>query len=303
MVKQSLIGVVTVTYNSEKVVEEFLDCVLKQQTNFILYVIDNASSDETVSMLAQRANPKIVVMRNANNVGVAEGNNIGIRAALDAGCTSVLLINNDTVFVDGLFATLESAMSSHNCDMVVPKIMYFDDPKTIWCAGGYFSRLRGTGLHYGIDREDRGQFDTSRQVEYSPTCCMLIRPSVFARIGLMDPKFFVYYDDTDFCYRAKRAGMVLSYVSSAKLLHKVNSLTGKESDFSIRYGVRNHTYFYLKHYSWLSLLFYLPAFQAHLAARFLIRSRGFRAYCLAQRAFWEGVSVAASWDGAKPCSV
>ena len=91
------IGVVTVTYNSGAVIRDFVESLLKQtHRDFLLYVIDNASTDDTVALFADYPAPRIVVVRNPSNVGVAEGNNLGIRAALRDGCTSVLLINNDT---------------------------------------------------------------------------------------------------------------------------------------------------------------------------------------------------------------
>jgi GT2 family glycosyltransferase len=94
---EHLIGIVTVTFNSASVIEGFMDSVLKQTgAKFILYVIDNASSDDTLNRLSEYQDPRIVVIPNQINVGVAEGNNIGIRAALNRGCTFVLFLNNET---------------------------------------------------------------------------------------------------------------------------------------------------------------------------------------------------------------
>ncbi|PYV68331.1 MAG: glycosyltransferase family 2 protein, partial [Acidobacteria bacterium] len=99
MDKPKLIGVVTVTYNSGTVIRDFLDSMLKQShTDFVLYVVDNASSDDTVAIVATYRDPRVLTIRNSENLGVAEGNNVGIRAALRDGFASVLLINNDTIF-------------------------------------------------------------------------------------------------------------------------------------------------------------------------------------------------------------
>jgi GT2 family glycosyltransferase len=286
------VGVVTVTFNSAFVIRGFMNSLLKQTyAGFVLYVIDNASSDATLQLLAEYDDPRIVVVRNLTNVGAAEGNNIGIRAALKAGCASVVLINNDTVLDDDLFFQLLVGSQLHHADMVVPKILYFDAPNKIWSAGGYFSWLRGAARHFGSDRNDDGHFDQSRFVNYSPTTCMLIRKEVFALIGLLDASYFAYFEDTDFCYRAHRAGLKLVYVYPARLLHRVSSLTGRDSDFTVRYSIRNHVYYVLKNFPSWQRLFYLPALQFHLVAKFVLLKRKLNTFWLAERAFSEGISL------------
>ncbi len=292
MAKPGLIGVVTVTFNSASVLHGFMDSLLGQShTDFVLYVIDNHSSDETLTLLSEYTDPRLVLIPSKINVGVAEGNNIGIRAALKDGCDSVLLINNDTVFDRNLLADLISGFEHHPCDMVVPKILYFDDPGRIWCAGGYFIGIRGSARHFGYTQRDRGAFDQPRLVDYSPTCCMLIKKEVFTRVGFMDANYFVYFDDTDFCQRAYRAGIKLLYLPSARLLHKVSSLTGGESDLTYRYTIRNHVYYCLKHFPAWKLLVFFPAYQVHLFSKFLIWFRKPRTFLLAEKAFWEGIRL------------
>jgi GT2 family glycosyltransferase len=292
MDKPKLIGVVTVTYNSSSVICGFMDSLLKQGApDFVLYVIDNASSDETLKLLTGYQDPRVLVIPNGRNVGVAEGNNIGIRAALKDDCALVLLINNDTVFDSDLVAGLVEGIGRYKCDMVVPKIMYFDQPKRIWSAGGSFSRIRGSARHFGFNREDDGTFDQPRAVNYNPTCCMLIKREVFERVGMMDANYFVYFDDTDFCRRAYRSGIKLFYVPSVRLLHKVSSLTGSVSDFTIRYLTRNHVYYLLKNFPRWQVLFYLPAYQVHILVRYFLTPTKLRAFLITEKAFLEGIRL------------
>jgi GT2 family glycosyltransferase len=292
MDKDGLVGVVTVTFNSASVIKDFMDSLLKQtQAEFVLYIIDNASTDETLRLLAKYKDLRIVVVRNSTNVGVAEGNNIGIRAALKDGCMSVLLINNDTVFDSCLLSQLSEGLLRHASHMAVPKIFYFDEPDRIWCAGGFFSRIRGSARHFGVNRKDNGQFDQPRAVTYGPTCCMLIKKEVFERIGLMDANYFVYFDDTDFCYRAWQAGINLFYISSARLFHKVSSLAGSNSEFTIRYCIRNHVYYVLKNFPRWQCLFYLPALQIHVFAKFIFLRQTLTTFWVAEKAYWEGISL------------
>lgn len=245
------IGIVTVLYNSGTVLDEFF-ATLESQTyrNFILYVIDNHSPDDSLAkarVLSAGVSFRSVVIAEPENWGVAKGNNIGIRRALDDGCDMVLLSNNDIVLEPGTIGTLLSGMLDTQATIAIPKI-YFHGTDLIWAAGGCFDYFRGHTRHYGVRRPDRGEYDRPRTVEYTPTCFALIRREVFLRVGMMDEAYFVYYDDTDFMYRATKIGSeTIAYVPSSRLWHKESTSTGGQmSDFAVRYMERNSTYFLYK---------------------------------------------------------
>jgi GT2 family glycosyltransferase len=286
------IGVVTVTYNSGKVLQDFLRCIFSQtHSNFILFAIDNASTDSTLQLLRDCADPRLVIIANSDNRGVAEGNNQGIRAALEARCGSVLLINNDTVFDKVLIENLASGLFAHGADMTCPKMMYFDEPKRFWAAGGRF-RFNYRPIHIGWDELDSGQFEEAKQISYAPTCCVLMKASLFRAIGLMDPKYFVYMDDVDFMFRALRAGARLIYLPNCKLLHKVGSLTGgTESRFQIQYTARNRVYFLMKNFGSVRGLPRLLFDQAYYWARLLTFKDDLKTFKLRQMAFINGMGM------------
>lgn len=290
------IGVVTVTYNSGNVIEPFMECILKQEhQNFVLYVIDNFSADDTLQRVSRYQDGRIVVVANKVNVGVAEGNNQGIRRALQVGCECVLLLNNDTEFGSLLVSNLYADCRTYKCDMIVPKIMYHERPDMIWCAGGEFSRSRGSARHLGGDCRDMGQFDAPRPVDYAPTCCMLIRCDVFERVGLMDPRYFVYFDDTDFCFRARQRRQKLYYTPSTRLFHKVASLTGGgTSPFHLLYTTRNHVYYLAKNFGWLHCAYYLPLYQLLIAVKLLTGRLSISGFRVSQSGFWQGIRMALS---------
>jgi len=293
------VGVVTVTYNSAQVIHGFMASFLKQTyPDLVLYVVDSGSVDRTLELLAQYPQHYVNRIICGANIGVAAGNNRGISAALRAGCRAILLINNDTEFEADLVEKLADALQRYACDLVAPKMLYFDDPQRIWCAGGDFQPLKGyLGRHRGEGEQNLGQYDEPRRIEHAPTCCLLARKEVFERVGLMDERYFVYFDDGDFTFRAKKAGLSMWYVPQATLLHKVSSLTGGgQSDFSIRFNARNHVYFMLKHLSWKNL-YYLPAYQLRLLMKLLFRRIDGRGFALRERAFFEGLRL---WAGTGP---
>ena len=293
-VEKGLTGVVTVTYNSGEVLPDFLRCLGTQTyANFLLLAVDNASRDSTIELLKEWDDERLIVIANPDNRGVAEGNNQGIRKALEAGCSSVLLINNDTEFDEALLERLAVGLETYPCDMVCPKMLFFDEPDRIWAAGGFFQpRLGYRTLHNGEGEVDRGQFDQVRVVTYTPTCCVLIRADLFAKIGLMDARYFAYSDDTDFMYRALKAGSKLYYLPSATLLHKVGRLTGGDtSAFNIRYSVRNRAYFKLKHCSRFTASFWNLMYRAYYLAKFLTFKSSLTTMMMRQRAISEAYTM------------
>lgn len=288
------VGVVTVTYNSATVLEGFMRSVLAQShEDFILYIIDNASRDETLAILDGYADPRIRVIANKTNVGIAEGNNQGIALATRLGCDFVLLLNNDTEFGADLFATMLDGMERHDAEMLVPKMMYFEPKNTIWCAGGYFKPWMGYVCgHSGEGESDHGQFDVARPIEYAPTCCMLIRSAVFGNVGVMDTRYFVYGDDMDFCWRALKLQVRLWYDPSGVLYHKVSSLTGgSESDFSLQQATRNKVYFVLKNLGVLKIAYCLTIYQVIFLVKLLCGRDSRRVYLMKLSWYFKGIGL------------
>lgn len=245
------IGIVTVLYNSATVVDEFIKTLAVQTyRNFVLYVIDNHSPDNSlakVKELAKQAPFETVLFEEKENWGVAKGNNIGIERALVDGCDYVLLLNNDTALEAVTIENLLIGIREQNATMAVPKI-YFYGTDLIWACGGRFNYIQGHTSHIGSRQEDKGQFDHCYIIKYSPTCSMLIHRDVFHRVGLMDEKYFVYYDDSDFVWRATMRGHEkMVYIPDSRLWHKESTSTGgQQSDFTVRYMARNSIYFVRK---------------------------------------------------------
>jgi GT2 family glycosyltransferase len=146
--------------------------------------------------------------------------------------------------------------------MAVPKILYYNT-NLIWMAGGKMDNWRALGVHAGYNAPNKG-FDTIEPITYAPTCFMLIDHAVFDRIGIMDEKYFVYCDDTDFVYRAIQQGFKMIYTPHVVIDHKVSVSTGGDnSSFYIYYSNRNKIYFIRKHYrllrKWIALAYMLLA--------------------------------------------
>jgi len=301
----SKVGLVTITFNSEEVIEGFMNSVNAQDyPNYCLYVVDNNSKDNTLKIVdALGDKNKVVTIKNDFNNGVAGGNNQGILKALKDGCEYVILINNDTEFEASLISKLWRTSEELKYSIVVPKMLYYSEPDIIWFAGGYLKRSEGYRNHHiGSNEKDTGQY-VDREITYAPTCCALIHRSVFDDIGLMDEKYFVYFDDTDFWYRVLKHGKHKMWLlNDVKFYHKVSSLTKSKNgtrlnfkfgDFFVRYSTRNRVY-YLKKQKTVTSIFNLFSFWFRVNMRFLLTGkyeRNIKTWKLIQTSFWEGLKL------------
>ena len=296
------IGVVTVTYNSDKVLQPFLSDLFAQSFhNFNLYVIDNASEDKTLKILDDLNDNRVNQIRNHSNIGVAAANNIGIKKALEDKCSHILILNNDIEFPNSLFKDMLVSIKKENCSMITPKIMYHSDKDIIWYAGGGFKKSNGyLPYHTGFNENIKNNNYQSLYVDYASTCCLLIKKDVFETIGYMDEKYFVYFDDTDFLFRVKKEGVhKIYYDSQITLFHKVGSLTKSltkelersyRTHFFLKQNIRNHIYFLRKIGSVYSYLFCLFLFFKN-NLRFLFSSKikkDFSTFLIINKSYFQG---------------
>ena len=297
------IGLVTITYNSAQVIEPFIQSVLAQtHTRFVLYIIDNISSDNTLELLKKYNDERMVIIANITNAGVAAGNNQGIKQALKDNCDEICIINNDVEFENALLEKLSLQLAELNCSLIAPKMMYHPEKHLIWWAGTKFKESESFMTnHIGIQEEDKGQYDKIEKMDYAPTCCVLLKKEVIDDIGLMDEKYFAYFDDTDFFYRIyKNRKHHLYYYPFVQFYHKVGGLvksrTGsatkfKFGNFYIHLITRNHVYYLRKQHTimaWCNIIYLF--FRMNI--RFLFSGKynlNFSTFWLLQKSFFEGL--------------
>ena len=147
-----------------------------------LIVVDNGSSDDSVSAIRAEF-PSVHVIETGANLGFAEGNNVGIRHALDQGANYVLLLNNDTEVDEHLVdALVDAAESNADGGIFGPKIYYYAHPSMIWSAGGAWDNDKKHFDQRGDGEIDKGQYDLLVPTEFVIGCAMFIRAVVFRRL-------------------------------------------------------------------------------------------------------------------------
>jgi hypothetical protein len=206
-------------------------------------VVDNGSTDGSVEAL-RREHAALDIIETGANLGFAAGNNAGLRAALDGGADYMLVLNNDTEVAPDLIDALVYACEANPAiGAAGPKIFYFDQPDTIWSVGGTIDWRRGTSAMRGLDQVDRGQFDTPADVDFVTGCALFARRAAVEQAGLLDERFGMYYEETEWCVRIARHGWRIACVPDGRLWHKIRPARQDVSPRITYYMTRNRLLF------------------------------------------------------------
>jgi GT2 family glycosyltransferase len=225
------VAIVILNWNN---LEDTLECIesLRRSSfrSFRMIVVDNGSTDG--SQAALREVPDIELVEIEHNIGPTRGLNVGVKRALEGACDYVVPMNNDIVVHEEMVARLVAVAEGDPLVGVAgPKMYYFEPPDLLWFAGGTVSRWRGKSKHIGFKQRDTGQHDRLREIDYVGGAAVLVRRAVYEQIGGENPAFFIYFNDTDFCMRAKAAGWKVVYAPDAILWHKVSAAIVHESPY------------------------------------------------------------------------
>lgn len=212
-------------------------------TAYEVLVVDNASSDSTPERVREHF-PEVAVIETGANLGFAAGNNVGLRYALGHGYDYALLLNNDTeVAPDFLNALVDEAESDPAIGVAGPTIYYYDQQDTIWSAGGEIDWRRGVSRMRGIGERDTHQYDVPGDRDFVTGCALLVRRAALERAGLLDERFFMYYEETEWCVRIRRAGLRVVHVPRACVLHKIPLDARADQPYVAYYMTRNRLLF------------------------------------------------------------
>lgn len=229
------INIITVNYNTEKDTIVLLKSLERLQKNFFklkIYLVDNGSVNK-FSFDKDDFRLDIELIRSEKNLGFAGGFNLGINEALKQNPDYILIINNDTkVYADMIFNMAEVFKLDETIGAVVPKIYFAKGHefhktkyksqelgKVIWYAGGYTDWANIKSIHKGVDEVDNGQYDEACYVEFATGCCILFKTEVLEGVGLLDERYFLYYEDADLSERIRRSGWKIYYAPKACLIH------------------------------------------------------------------------------------
>lgn len=242
----TLVSIIIVNWNAGEYLEKCIDSLLNQSyENFEIILVDNASSDNSVE-LVEKSFPQVHVIKNKTNLGFAEANNIGIS---NSNGKLISLFNPDAIADKEWLSNLISVLSSSDkIAAVAGKILYLDNrygKNTVFCTWSKIDPLSASPTNFYND-------EPASKVDYLSGAAMLVKKDIIEKIGLLDPDYFLYFEDTDWCARMIRGGYDLVYVPDAVAWHAVSPLSS--STKKIYYMEKSRIRFALKNFDSVYLL-------------------------------------------------
>lgn len=226
----SKVGIVILTYNSEKYISNCLESILHNEYKaFTCVVVDNNSTDDTVSIVHNKY-PYIKLLKNKANNGYAAGNNHGIRYLLKIKNISyILILNPDTLIDKNLLNKLVKFMEdTPSAGVTGPIITYMHTRNKIWFAGGKLNRLFGYTKHAYMDTYLPFPKRHPFKMDFITGACMMVRVDVLKRTGLLPIDYFMYYEDVDFCQKVYKFGYSCYVIPNPLVRHYVSASAGKK---------------------------------------------------------------------------
>jgi GT2 family glycosyltransferase len=215
-----------------------------------IVVVDNRSTDDSVSLIRQRF-PGMMLLETRQNLGYAGGNNCGIRYSLDHDAEYVCVLNNDVQVDPDFLAPLVNALEQdEQVGIVTPLVAAMDEPDRVWALGQAIDWRTGsvTRVHAG-EGVSSWQAHAPVEEDIASGTAMLVKREVLERVGLMDEAFYLYYEETDWCLRMRKAGYKILAVPASIVWHAVSRTLGPSSPVIDYYMLRNHLRFIGRHWS------------------------------------------------------
>jgi GT2 family glycosyltransferase len=266
------VSIIVVNWNTKSLLRDCLASVYEQSrgVDFEIIVVDNASTDGSKEMIRNDF-PKVVLIENNKNSGFAAANNQGINVAKGR---YVLLLNSDTIVLDDCIANIVSFADTQpragvvgcrvlNSDRTLqPTCFMFPSVLNLFLSSSYLYKLFPKNRFFGRERMTWWNANDVREVDIIKGCFMLIRREAIEQVGRMDENFFMYAEETDWCYRFRKSGWKVMFAPVGEIIHYGGQSTTQIPVAMIVQLRLSILKFIKKHYSWPS----------HVIARFLVAS-------------------------------
>jgi GT2 family glycosyltransferase len=254
------LAVVILNWNGRNHLEEFLPSVVKHSADFEIVLVDNASTDDSVSFLKGNY-PEIKLVFNTENGGFAKGYNEGLEQIKDQYEYYVLLNSDVEVtenWISPVLSLLESDESIAGCQ---PKVLSYKRKNFFEHAGaaGGFIDKNGypfcRGRIFSEVEEDKGQYNTTTEIFWATGACMFVRANKFHELGGFDADYFAHMEEIDLCWRMKINGLKLFYCAESTVYHLGGGTLDYMSPRKVYLNFRNSLYTLYKNYQGKYLFF------------------------------------------------
>ncbi|KHD38450.1 rhamnosyltransferase [Clostridium acetobutylicum] len=266
------IYIIILNYNAY---EDTLECVKSigniDYDNYELVLVDNSSTDDSYVKLKESL-PSYNIIKSKENLGYANGNNIGIKYALENGADYICILNNDVV------------VEKDFLNKLVDKIIEKEDVGIVGsCICDYYRReiIQGMGAHINLYFAAARRYFKGKNyneiekkdifVDYLEGACFLVKSEVFEKIGLIPENYFLFFEETEFCTRAINAGYKIMCIYESKVYHKGSATINKFGSLSYAYLNRNRVIFVRRNSKWYQKIIFAIYIFIEAFGRIVIR--------------------------------
>ena len=239
--------VIVVTWNSADHIADCLDSLAAGSVKVAILVVDNGSTDDTVGVIDTRAEADVVVVRTGENLGYAGGNNRGLSVGVAAKADIAVVVNPDATTDASCIARLVEVLDSDRTIGLASPAICYEESDLIWYGGSDIDRRSGSTyhLHEGEPLADLpdAPYDTGR----ANGCVLALVPGRLAPIGMLDERYFLYYEEADWSVRVREHDLRVVVVPTAVAWHDVGHGSGGATPTYQYYMTRNRLLFSSAH--------------------------------------------------------
>ena len=243
------VAIAILNWNGKNWLEKFLPNVILHSQNADIYVIDNASTDDSVDFI-QSHFPEVKIVQNSINSGFAGGYNEGLKK-IDA--EIYCLLNSDVEITENWQKpVLELFEKNQNIAAIQPKILAYHRKNFFEFAGAGGGLIDNLGYPYCRGRifdeieEDKGQYNDETEIFWASGCCLFIRSKDFWAENGFDERFFAHQEEIDLCWRLKNSGKKIFYTGKSTVYHVGGGTLNKENPQKTYLNIRNNLSMLLK---------------------------------------------------------
>jgi len=273
------IAIVILNWNGVELLKKFLPSVVQYSEKAQIYVIDNASTDHSITYLSENY-PFIQLIQNKNNFGYAKGYNEGLKfITADVYC----LLNSDVEVTKNWLSPIEKLFSENeNIAIIQPKILDYNNKKMFeyaGAAGGFIDKYGYPfcrGRIFDSIEKDNGQYDDEKEIFWASGACFFIRSEVFWQAKGFDEEFFAHQEEIDLCWRIHHLDKRVFYTHNSTIYHIGGATLQTENPKKTFLNFRNSLFLLLKNlpdYKWIGIIFLRLCLDGIAGIKFFIEGK------------------------------
>jgi GT2 family glycosyltransferase len=243
------LAIVILNWNGKALLQQFLPSVIQHSDNAVIYVADNASTDNSVAFVSEHFKT-VRIIKNSENGGYAKGYNDALKSVNEP---LLCLLNSDIeVTVNWLQPILSEFNTNSKTAIIQPKILDFKNKSHFeyaGAAGGYIDKYGYPycrGRIFDTIEEDKGQYNDTKTIFWASGACLFIRNSVFKELNGFDESYFAHMEEIDLCWRAFNSNYTTKYVGTSTVFHVGGATLNNTNPKKTFLNFRNSLYTLLK---------------------------------------------------------